>query len=243
MNVAPGHLLPPDPDDAPLTRRSLHHPRAALHGRRVRRRWLVAIGKRLLPVAALALLSTVAFWPELSGDSDRARLSYRRGGPEAKTGQLVDATYHGVDVRNRPYTMTAAIARQVSAERIDLVEPKGDMTLESGNWLLVQSRQGVFLQHSGNLDLSGDVQLYRDDGTTLTTSAAALDLKAGAASGAKLVHAEGPFGALDAQGFAFLDKGQVVQFTGPGKLVLNAAHGREPAPAPPPIPGAPPAAP
>ena len=36
------------------------------------------------------------------------------------------------------------------------------------------------------------------------------------------VHAEGPFGSLDAQGFAVTDHGAVVQFTGPGRLVLNA---------------------
>jgi lipopolysaccharide export system protein LptC len=224
MNVAPRHFLPPERDDTPLTRRLTHLPRAPIDARLVRRRWMVAVAKRLLPVVALALLSTVAFWPELSGDSERARLSYRRGGLEAQSGQLTAATYHGVDVRNRPYTMTSAVARQVSPERIDLTDPKGDMTLESGNWLLVQSRQGVFMQHIGSLDLSGDVQLYRDDGTTMTTSAATLDLKTGAATGAEMVHAEGPFGSLDAQGFTLVDKGANIQFPGPGRLVLNAAH-------------------
>lgn len=189
-----------------------------------RRRWTVGIAKRLLPLVALALLSLVALWPELSSDGDRSRLSYRRDGGVPQSGQMSDATYHGVDDRNRPYTMTATTARQVSPERIDLTDPKGDMTLESGNWLMVQSRQGVYLQHAGNLDLSGDVRIYRDDGTTLTTSSATMDLRAGAAAGSEMVHAEGPFGTLDAQGFALTDKGAVIQFSGPGKLVLNAAR-------------------
>lgn len=207
-----------------------------------RRRWVVGIAKRLLPLAALALLSTVALWPELSRDTDRARLSYRRGGIEAQSGQMRDATYHGVDDRGRPYTMTAATAQQVNPERVNLVGPKGDMTLESGNWLLLQSKNGVYLQHAGSLDLSDDVHIYRDDGTTMTTSTATMDLKAGAAAGADLTHAEGPFGTLDAQGFAVTDKGAVIQFPGPGRLVLNGAHtapqpvqatapGVEPAPA------------
>ena len=57
-----------------------------------------------------------------------------------------------------------------------------------------------------------------------TPRAAAIDLHAGAAAGRRRTHAEGPFGTLDAQGFALLDKGDVIQFTGPAKLVLNEAH-------------------
>jgi lipopolysaccharide export system protein LptC len=48
-----------------------------------------------------------------------------------------------------------------------------------------------------------------------------MDLKSGAAASSQPVHAEGPFGTLDAQGFALVDKGAVVQFTGPARLVLN----------------------
>jgi lipopolysaccharide export system protein LptC len=39
-----------------------------------------------------------------------------------------------------------------------------------------------------------------------------------------MVHAEGPFGTLDAQGFAVTDRGAVIQFPGPGRLLLNAAQ-------------------
>jgi lipopolysaccharide export system protein LptC len=189
-----------------------------------RRRWLVMAAKRLLPLAALALLASVALWPEFSHDAERSRLSYRRGTAAPESGQMTEATYHGVDTNGRPYTMTATSAQQVNPERINLTNPKGDLSLESGNWLMAQSRRGVYLQHAGSLDLSDEVQLYRDDGTTLNTSSATLDLKAGAAAGAEMVHAEGPFGTLDAQGFAVVDGGTVMQFTGPGRLVLNGAQ-------------------
>jgi lipopolysaccharide export system protein LptC len=185
---------------------------------------MVGITKRVLPLVALALLSTVAFWPELSHDAERARLSFRKGDLTAQGGELIDASYHAVDVRNRPYTMTASRAHQVSPERVNLTDPKGDITLESGNWVMVRSKQGVYLQHAGSLDLSGDVWLYRDDGTTMQTSSATVDLKNGAAAGSEMVHAEGPFGTLDAQGFALTDKGSVIQFTGPGRLVLNGRN-------------------
>ncbi len=70
------------------------------------------------------------------------------------------------------------------------------------------------MQHAGLLDLSGDVALYRDNGVTLRTQSAAMDLKAGAAAGNEATHAEGPFGTLDSQGFALVDKGDVIQFDG-----------------------------
>jgi lipopolysaccharide export system protein LptC len=198
-----------------------------------RRRWLVGLAKRLLPLAALALLASVALWPELARDTDRSRLSYRRGAAAPESGKMVTATYHGVDTNNRPYTMTAVTAHQVDPDRINLTEPKGDITLESGNWLMAQSHRGVYLQHEGSLDLSDEVHLYRDDGTTLDTSSATLDLKQGAAAGAELVHSEGPFGTLDAQGFAVTDRGAVMQFTGPGRLILISAQGHpKPVPTP-----------
>jgi lipopolysaccharide export system protein LptC len=85
----------------------------------------------------------------------------------------------------------------------------------------MKSKLGVFIQHTNLLDMWKDVVLYRDDGTTMYSQSMSMDLKNGAAAGSQPVHAEGPFGTLDAQGFALVDKGSVIQFTGPAKLVLN----------------------
>lgn len=185
-----------------------------------RRHFAVSLAKRLLPVVALLLLSVVALWPEIDQD-ERSRLVGALHGIEPQSGQLTDLHYRGVDDRNRPYAVTASSARQISPERINLVDPKGDINTENGSWMMAQSRQGVYMPHADQLDLSGEVKLYRDDGLVMTTHAATLDLRAGAASGAAKVHVEGPFGSLDAQGFAVLDRGAVIQFTGPGRLVLN----------------------
>ena len=225
MTASPQPLLGRQGSAAPFAARMRRRAQLGI----ARRRWAVGIAKRLLPIVALALLSVVALWPELSRDAEQARLTISRDRTVPESGEMTAASYHSVDDRGRPFTMTAAVARQVSAERINLTQPMGDMTLESGNWLMVQSRRGVYLQRIGSLDLSEDVQIYRDDGTTLATAAATVDLKAGAAASAEMVHAEGPFGTLDAQGFAVVDKGAVIQFTGPGRLVLNAARSATPA--------------
>ncbi|MBV8093886.1 MAG: LPS export ABC transporter periplasmic protein LptC [Acetobacteraceae bacterium] len=185
---------------------------------------MVRISKWVLPAAALALLAAIALWPEFDRESNEARVAFRRMTTAMDGATLVDARYRGVDERGRPYTVTAEIAQQVGPERVNLTTPKGDITLENGTWMLLQSKQGVFMQHANQLDLSHEVFLYRDDGTTMRTEAATIDLKAGAAASAERTHAEGPFGVLDADGgFTLTDKGEVVQFAGPAKLVLNGS--------------------
>ena len=189
-----------------------------------RRRWMVRWTKRVLPLLSLSLLALMVMWPEIDRQEARDRIAFRRLGQVAEAGQMTDARYRGVDRHSQPYMVTAVTAVQATPTRVDLTAPKADVTLQGGNWLMIRARRGAYVQHAGQLDLSGDVTLYRDDGTTLDTPAAAIDLHAGAAAGHRWTHAEGPFGTLDAQGFALLDKGDVIQFTGPAKLVLNGAQ-------------------
>lgn len=188
-----------------------------------RRHIAITLTKFVLPLLALALLASIAVWPEFDRAKEQALLSFRHLSGEIEGAQLIDARYHGIDEKGRPYTLTAATAQQAGPERINLTIPKGDVTLQDGTWLMLQAKQGVFIQHTNLLDLSHEVILYRDDGTTLTTASASIDMKNGAAAGAEPVHAEGPFGVLDAQGFTLLDKGSNIQFAGPAHLVLNGA--------------------
>ena len=224
MAVTPlpsGPRPPPRAPARPAVSRSLGESRRPVRLASPQRRWLVGLAKRTLPLFALALLLLVAFWPEIQGNGDRNRISYRRIDITPEGGQLTEAHYQGVDTAGRPYTVTATRVRQLGPERTDLEAPKADMQMQSGEWLMVQARRGIYEQKANRLDLAGEVTLYRDDGTTLVTESASLDMRANTAAGHEMVHAEGPFGVLDAQGFAVLDRGAVVQFTGPARLVLN----------------------
>ena len=207
-------------------------PRAALgqemrrrpptRGRLMRRRVALTAVKWLLPLGALLLLGSVALWPELNRIVGSSRLAMRKlAAVEVGTGRMVAPRYRGVDVHGRPYTVTADSAQQAGPERVNLVAPKGDVVLQNGTWLMLQGREGVYMQHIGQLDLSGDVTMYRQDGTVMTSDTADVDLKQDSASSNDRTHAEGPFGTLDAQGFTLVDKGAVIQFQGPAHLLLN----------------------
>ncbi len=218
MSVAPLHRM------RSTTPRNASHrrpgsPRAAAIGRRR----LVLWSKWLLPVGAILLLASIAMWPEISRQLN-ADLGLKPGfSGEFEAGKLLNVRYHGVDGA-RPYTVTADQALQDGPERINLVEPKGDLTSENGSWTYVEAKYGVYIQHASLLDLSGDVVVFRDSGVTLRTQSASMDLKSGAAAGNEHTHAEGPFGTLDAQGFALVDKGAVIQFQGQSRLLLNGSH-------------------
>lgn len=226
MSVTPMPLRSPPPDGRQpggtrLSNLSERRRRAPSPAGIMRRRWLVNITKFVLPAAALMLLGSIVLWPEIQRVKDTSRVAFRRDAVESGQTQLTDAHYRGVNEKGEPYTVTAATGTQVTADRVNLTVPKADLLTQSGQWLMLQSEQGVFMQKANLLDLSGQVVLYRDDGTTLRTQSSTIDLTQGAAVGNVPVHAEGPFGTLDAQGYALTDKGNVVQFTGPAKLVLN----------------------
>ncbi len=223
LSVGPAREPAPEPGLLPVAPSGWD---PAAKGRKLRkRRSSVRAAKYILPVAALALLSSIALWPELTRTLENGRVTWRRlTAISASGGQMLHPRYHGLDGRDRPYTVSADTARRDGPNLIRLAVPVGDLTLQNGTWMLLRARKGVFLQHANELDLADAVTLYRQDGTVMTSATATMNLKQGAATSSDFTHAEGPFGTLDAQGFTLVDKGAVVQFHGPAKLVLNAAH-------------------
>ena len=190
----------------------------------LRRGRFVRVAKYVLPIAALALLSSIALWPEISRTIERGRVTWHRlTSIDPNSGTMKRLRYRGYDGQNQPYTVVAESADRVSEERFNLRMPRGDLTLHNGTWLQVRSKKGTYFQHAGLLDLFQDVMLYRADGTIMNAASATVDMHSGAVTSDDYTHAEGPFGQLDAQGFTLLDKGNIVQFHGPATLVLNGS--------------------
>jgi lipopolysaccharide export system protein LptC len=94
------------------------------------------------------------------------------------------------------------------------------MTLEEGAWVMLQADAGLFHREARLLDLSGNVALFHDSGYEVRTEAAAVDLSAGTAQGEDPVSAQGPAGTLDAVGFTLIERGDIVVFKGPARMVL-----------------------
>lgn len=220
MMAQPAQLIPP-PERLIGAARPKHRLTA---GSQARRRLIIVTAKFILPLVALALLTSMAIWPDLMHTASETRMRIKELAGEFSGATLIAPRYHSIDQAGRPFTVTAAKAVQAGPDQIKLTDPQGDTTLKNGTWLTLKSRNGVYRQNERSLDLSDHVFLYRDDGTTLRTQSASIDLKDGAAAGSQPVHAEGPFGVLDASsGFTLLDKGEQVEFLGPAHLMLNGA--------------------
>jgi lipopolysaccharide export system protein LptC len=181
--------------------------------RLARRRTLLRWAKWVLPGTALLLLSSIAVWPEVDRLINANSAAIREiSKVKIESGNLVGATYRGVDEHDRPFMVTSDSAHQTNPERMDLTNPAADILTQGGDWILVRSEKGVYMQHADILDLTGEVTLYRDDGLMMRSPVA-----------------EGPFGVLDAKGYLVSQHEGVAQFRGPGRLILNDDRGSHPA--------------
>lgn len=195
-----------------------------------RRRMLLLWTKWLLPVFALLLLGSIATWPEINRSLNAGKAAYRQvAGVNLDSGKMLGARYRGMDAHSRPYMITADEARQTGPDHIDLTHPVADTISENGAWIQIQARNGVYMPHTQILDLFDHVTLYRDDGTLMNGPTAVMDVKRGVVVSNDWVHAEGPFGVLDAQGEMMSQKEGIVQFRGPARMILNDDHTPPPA--------------
>ncbi len=183
--------------------------------------------KKLLPAAAVLLLLALALAPSWRAGPDANRVSYHMQAttPQSATSHMQGAQYRGTDDQGQPFNLTASSADEQGDGNVSLKSPSGDLTLKSGAWLLLKSDTGMYHQKTDILGLTGNVMLYRNDGTTMTLQHMKIDLHAGSASSTNPVQVQGPFGTLTAaNGFALTNHGSDITFNGPASMTLTQAQ-------------------
>ena len=188
----------------------------------------VGLAKRVLPGVAVALLALVAVWPRLQTEIEQMHFTLPRLDPrEAQDLRMVNAHFTGVDRQNRPFVVTAEVARQnPSADQLMALEgPKGDLTSTSGNWFELMSYTGLYQPTTQLLDLFGNVQLFQDKGNEFRTDSAHIDMVNGTAEGHEKIEGQGPFGHVTGEGFRILNHGDIIIFTGHAHLELSPRQG------------------
>ena len=200
----------------------------------------VTLLKRLLPVIGVALLLLVAIWPRLVPLLESVRFGF----PvidlrEAHELRMLNPRYAGVDRYNRPYVVTSAVGRQASNrdDLMSLERPRAEMTMHNGALVVVTAATAMYQSQAQLLDLFGDVNLVRDDGTRFVTNTAHVDVAADSAVGNDPVSGHGPSGDITAQGFRVLNKGGTIIFTEKSTLLLKGTKpAAQPAATPPTLP-------
>lgn len=183
--------------------------------------------KVLLPILAVGLIVLVIAWPRIKSD-ETFRIGFASVNLTGETEAGMDnARYVGTDDSRRPFSVTADLARAVEngANEVVLELPKADLTLEDGTWLVMTANTGRYAHDASLLNLKGGVNLFHDTGYEISTEVLDVDLKAGSARGDTPLSGHGPFGELKARGINLIDKGQVIYFTGPARVVLYPPQG------------------
>ena len=177
----------------------------------------------VLPSVALVLLGLILVWPQLSIKEEGFSLGFSSVSTDRLDAlSMINARYFGTDESNQPFTVTADTATEedpgLTLVRLD--NPKADIALKDGTWLVLSSNLGFYQQKANTLDLVGEVNLFHDGGYEIGTGAATVELKKGLAGGDEPVVGHGPFGELHADGFRLIDKGKRIFFLGKVRVTL-----------------------
>jgi lipopolysaccharide export system protein LptC len=176
-----------------------------------------------LPLSAVLLALTLFAWPYLESRDDGfhmivSDIEVAEGGRLSMT----NARFLATDEEGQPYTLTTREAWQDPANKdiVNLEEVEGDILLESGAWVAVNSLTGRYDEPGQILTLTGDVSLFTDEGYELHTESASFDLASGEGWGDEPVAGQGPAGLLDAQGFRISKNDGKLRFLGRVHMTL-----------------------
>ena len=182
------------------------------YSRRVRRLRIA------LPIAVVATVVIVIFWPQI-----RAQFVHQtETTADERQARMINGRYVGSDSHGRPYTVTYDAAEQApNGGPIELTNPTAELTLSNGHWVAVKAAHGHFDQAAGLLDLSGNVELFHDDGYRFTTERAHVEFNKNLTWGERAITGRGPKGEITGRGFRIVNNGDAVVITGPARALLS----------------------
>lgn len=178
----------------------------------------VGVLRWLFPVLVTAGLALLFLWPAMQ--TNKISVSMEGGAPNLMVEKL---HMTGIDARGQAYSITADRALQSAGQKniVELERPKGDMALQSGAWLLGQAKAGRIDQESKKLWLTGQVELFHDQGSSFASEEMNVDFKQGVAWGDKPVLLKGTFGEIQGAGFEFKDSGKTLIIKGHATAKLS----------------------
>lgn len=182
----------------------------------------VGVLKVLLPATAAGLIILVIAWQHFIQIGDPTEIILPEVDLKGGEVSVLNPRWNGVDNEDRPFTVTADLVSQSKLDRnlYELELPKADITLKDETWLALTARAGRFFYEEQQLELTGDVDMFHDQGFEIRTETASIDLKTKDAWGDSPVEGHGPAGRLNAEGFRITLEGARIIFTGKSRLVV-----------------------
>jgi lipopolysaccharide export system protein LptC len=190
-------------------------------GRRYSR--FVSLMRIALPLTAGAIVAIVIAWPQLIHKPKSYRLGVSKtSSQDAGEQQIIKPRFSSTDSKKQPFNLTAdsASRQKKNPSMVNLISPKGDLTSETGSWMALSAKYGLFDRDLEILNLRDSVSLFHDSGYELRTNIAKINLAAGAAEGNAPISGHGPGGKVQAEGFRIHGHGKTMVFTGKSSVVF-----------------------
>jgi lipopolysaccharide export system protein LptC len=163
----------------------------------------VNIMRRGLLLAGLLLIGLVVGYSLLPRQSQRIAMTFEKMGIVSGDLSMTKPKLHGTDSEGNPFTVTADKATQnpKNLRQASLTNVQADLSLKDGQWMSATAPHGVLDANARQLQLSGAIAVFTDEGYELHTDLAHVDLAKGVATGPHKVTGQGPAGTFVADRF------------------------------------------
>lgn len=163
----------------------------------------VNIMRRGLLLAGLLLIGLVVGYSLLPRQSQRMAMTFEKMGIVSGDLSMTKPKLHGADSEGNPFTVTADKATQnpKNLRQATLTNVQADLSLKDGQWMTATAPTGLLDADARQLELSGAISVFTDEGYELHTNLAHFDLAKGIATGPHRVTGQGPAGTFVADRF------------------------------------------
>ncbi len=189
----------------------------------------VKILRVALPLLALMSIIALIAWPILNQEEIPQEMTSQSLNSDKPIGiaddalQMIKPEFTGLDMKNRPYIITAETIYQGSTKEADmtLIKPKATLDISKEQSISLESESGVYKPSQESLTLTGAVTLFDQTGYHLKTREIFVDLSKSTAISQTKVEGRGPIGSIDAHGIKIdLELSPIVHFMGPATLTI-----------------------
>ena len=136
---------------------------------------------------------------------------------------LENAKLIGNDRNNKPYVITAksSFKNNLNENLIHLNSVEADMTLNSNNWISINTSHAIFNIYQKTIEATEKVFIFYDDGTKLESSGLNYNVANGIGFSNSGVKMFGEWGIIEASSFSFDTSDHMIKFYNKPKLILN----------------------
>jgi lipopolysaccharide export system protein LptC len=205
--------LSPAIGDGPSPASVLARRQARAHSR------LVMVLRWLLPTLILALLGLLGAF--VIGEALKTAASRPKETPTQI--RMIGPHFLGRDDLGRAFNLASrlAIRDDVDMQRVYLTAPVIVLDVDGPRPKTLTADRGVYDEDTHMLRLSGHVRLDDSQASTVSTSDALVDTRAGTVTGVSSITGRGPTGVIQGHSYTAYDKGKRVVLRGGVHAVLN----------------------